>query len=413
MNRLILVGNGFDLAHGLKTSYKDFIIWYLVDCFSNVGYHPKVYEDTLLKIEFNDRDSFISIVNARKPGSFNINITKDDLTNFISNCFEEQTIKELLNINDHAVPDFIIVNSNEIYDVDSFPKKPFAVFVLSEFLKSLIINCQDCNWVDIENEYFNQLKACKAKDNKFDIEKVIKLNSEFAYLKTKLEKYLQLQQEQVKIKANLELVNSINANFNIADFEPIMGYENAKAAIGYDKTIKPEIFHKLYFLNFNYTNTVKAYVNHLYTIGTDFSKIDINYIHGQLNDADNPIIFGFGDEHDKNYLEFEEYHNNVLFDHIKSFQYLRTPHYRNLLKFLNRDNYQVFVMGHSCGLSDRTMFKEIFEHENCKSIRLFHYNGDFHDKVINVSKHFSNKGLMRKLIVDYKSSDAFPQSAQS
>jgi hypothetical protein len=27
MNRIILIGNGFDLAHGLKTSYKDFIDW--------------------------------------------------------------------------------------------------------------------------------------------------------------------------------------------------------------------------------------------------------------------------------------------------------------------------------------------------------------------------------------------------
>lgn len=26
-------------------------------------------------------------------------------------------------------------------------------------------------------------------------------------------------------------------------------------------------------------------------------------------------------------------------------------------------------MGHSCGLSDRTMLKEIFEHDNCKSIK--------------------------------------------
>ncbi len=25
MNRIILIGNGFDLAHGLETSYKDFI----------------------------------------------------------------------------------------------------------------------------------------------------------------------------------------------------------------------------------------------------------------------------------------------------------------------------------------------------------------------------------------------------
>jgi hypothetical protein len=28
MNRIILIGNGFDLAHGLKTNYKDFIDWF-------------------------------------------------------------------------------------------------------------------------------------------------------------------------------------------------------------------------------------------------------------------------------------------------------------------------------------------------------------------------------------------------
>lgn len=28
MNRIILIGNGFDLAHGLPTSYGNFIEWY-------------------------------------------------------------------------------------------------------------------------------------------------------------------------------------------------------------------------------------------------------------------------------------------------------------------------------------------------------------------------------------------------
>lgn len=28
MNRIVLIGNGFDLAHGLQTGYKDFINWY-------------------------------------------------------------------------------------------------------------------------------------------------------------------------------------------------------------------------------------------------------------------------------------------------------------------------------------------------------------------------------------------------
>jgi hypothetical protein len=27
MNRIIIIGNGFDLAHGLKTSYGDFLDW--------------------------------------------------------------------------------------------------------------------------------------------------------------------------------------------------------------------------------------------------------------------------------------------------------------------------------------------------------------------------------------------------
>ena len=29
MNRLIVIGNGFDLAHGMKTSYYDFITNYI------------------------------------------------------------------------------------------------------------------------------------------------------------------------------------------------------------------------------------------------------------------------------------------------------------------------------------------------------------------------------------------------
>ncbi|WP_343533946.1 AbiH family protein [Pedobacter sp.] len=405
MNRLILIGNGFDLAHGLKTSYKDFIIWYLADCLSNVGFDPKIYEDELLKIRFNDTNSFISMVNAHKPGRFNTNLEEGDLANFITNLFKEQTIDKIFNNE--------FINGITSIDKDGFNKKyntndPFDINIKSAFLRSLIINCQDCNWVDIENEYFDQLKKCRNKDDVFNEDKVKQLNSEFTYLKQKLETYLTLQQEQANIEVIQELFKAIDEKYEISDFEPIMGYEAARLSLNYDKTI-PEIRHNLYFLNFNYTDTVQKYLDKLNTTPTVFWKKEVNYIHGQLNNLDNPIIFGFGDEHDKQYTTFEEYRNNQLFKHIKSYQYLKTPNYRNLINYLNSGEYQVFVMGHSCGLSDRTMFKEIFEHENCKSIRLFHYNNDFLDRAINVSKHFSNKGHMRKLIVNYSASDAFPQ----
>ena len=45
MNRLVIIGNGFDLAHGLKTSYGDFINYYINNMVSiwylNGGSVPK------------------------------------------------------------------------------------------------------------------------------------------------------------------------------------------------------------------------------------------------------------------------------------------------------------------------------------------------------------------------------------
>lgn len=49
MNRLILIGNGFDLAHGLKTSYSDFIKDYFCKAV-NSFYQNIPYNNILLEI---------------------------------------------------------------------------------------------------------------------------------------------------------------------------------------------------------------------------------------------------------------------------------------------------------------------------------------------------------------------------
>ena len=52
MNRLVIIGNGFDMAHGLKTSYMDFINWYWdqrVNSFWNVYTNLKVYHFLIKK----------------------------------------------------------------------------------------------------------------------------------------------------------------------------------------------------------------------------------------------------------------------------------------------------------------------------------------------------------------------------
>ncbi|QNN43652.1 AbiH family protein [Pedobacter roseus] len=396
MNRLILVGNGFDLAHGLKTSYKDFIFWYLDSCFKEAGiYEHLPFDNEYINIRTIDYYRWLNLSNKINGQSICSYLHSKGILHRYLDSYLNENAKRTTQEEQSLYYEVVNIVAHKIE-------------FKSRFLRHLIFSCIDNNWVDIENEYFDQLKTCKSKDGSFDKEKVCQLNSEFTYLKQKLEEYLTLRQDKTQVKLISKLLNAIGANFEISDFEPLMGYENARVSLGFIR-MGPVVQHHLYFLNFNYTHVLQNYCDELNKNKKGFSNIEINYIHGQLNKTDNPIIFGFGDEYDKHYAEFEEHRNNELFKHIKSYQYLQTPHYRNLLKFLNRESYQVFVMGHSCGLSDRTMFKEIFEHENCKSIRLFHYNGDFHDKAINVSKHFSNKGHMRKLIVDYKASDAFPQ----
>ena len=65
MNRLVLIGNGFDLAHELPTSYKDFFNWYW-------GYRiSDIYnENTNTSTEEMTKDRCLSYV-IRKMQSLN------------------------------------------------------------------------------------------------------------------------------------------------------------------------------------------------------------------------------------------------------------------------------------------------------------------------------------------------------
>ena len=55
MNRLIIIGNGFDMAHGLKTSYMDFINWYWERRLNAMlTEHASISEDCLCKLEIKN-----------------------------------------------------------------------------------------------------------------------------------------------------------------------------------------------------------------------------------------------------------------------------------------------------------------------------------------------------------------------
>ena len=113
---------------------------------------------------------------------------------------------------------------------------------------------------------------------------------------------------------------------------------------------------------------------------------------------------------DEDYKMIENIDDNEYLRNFKSFQYLHTPNYKRLLDLIDSEIFQVYIVGHSCGLSDRTLLNTIFEHKNCVSIKPFYYEiedekgqviGDNYTEITqNISRHFYEKKLMRKKIVN-------------
>jgi hypothetical protein len=365
MNRLIIIGNGFDLAHKLETSYNDFVLSYL--------------KQSLISALDDLR------VNNERPYN-NFYYYKDEL---IEIKIDYRNAKE------SYIP--IIDNIKKVSELEGlYTKLGIEVSYYFGVLKKGVAKIKEYNWVDFELEYFKELILIKFK--KVDVNnKIQELNTHFEFFKKKLEAYLKKEQN--------ECANEFDKQAFISCFRE----EILEKDVDF-KTIGSHFPNRLLFLNFNYTNTLEPYV----TDCNEHIFSEINYIHGSVNDENNPPIFGFGDEFDKRYKEFEDEGNNELFKHIKSFGYLKTNNYSNLTRFLDSDKFQVQIFGHSCGLSDRTMFKEIFEHENCLSIKLFYHlkedgSDDYTEKTYELYRHFSDKNSMRKKIVDKQKCRPMPQ----
>ena len=163
---------------------------------------------------------------------------------------------------------------------------------------------------------------------------------------------------------------------------------------------------KTLLLDFNYTSTSDNY------IAASGNKISTIHIHGTINEPQS-MIFGYGDELDEDFRKLLKTNDNDLIANIKSIRYLETDNYRRLLEFIEFAPYQIFIMGHSCGNSDRTLLNTLFEHKNCASIKIFYHKGQYTDNYLelvqNISRNFTDMKLMRDRVVNKTYCRPLPQ----
>lgn len=435
MNKLVIVGNGFDLAHNLPTSYKHFIDDFWVSLSQN-------WEDELIKniIEVDSSNNWRYFLD----GNF-------------SN-FEEFQKSFEMHLDHPMFPIQYDSENHTAYRKGS--PKTVAFRFKNDFFKEVNVKAIE-NWVDIENEYFIQLKkiskrkissyigsrekADKKQEQK-NIENVNKLNKEFKEVKKLLKLYLTkstqdsykffnsrisdfqkllrfLEVKPLHLSKSNQNRNFLN-EFSLVDHNSLIEFDTKLVEAQQSSQINEFLANsnkKTVFLNFNYTDSVYPYVEIMKTqnYGYYLPPEEIP-IHGRLkNTLDYEMIFGFGDEMDEDYKFIENLNQNEYLSNFKSFKYARTPYYKKLLDYIDSEKFQVFVMGHSCGLSDRTMLNTIFEHNNCRSIKVFFYewenhNGErmdnFSEIVQNISRHFNNKKLMREKLVNKSLCHPFPQN---
>ena len=348
MNRLVLIGNGFDLAHGLKTSYADFINWYW-----------EQWGERLMR----NSDSKIS----------------DEFCSF--------------KLNNIGIRDWYLVR-DWYYKKRSMDAKAFInrakndrdlceFEITSYFFQRINVMAETKMWVDIENIYYDLLIMIMRNENVPGLRNYEKLNWELNSLREKLIVYLK-SEEKKKILLHDEIKNKM--------YRPIESREVSVMC-----RHMPEDFFSLsniMLLNFNYTKTPEMYID-----GT----ASVNYIHGKL-DEPSSVIFGYGDELDENYKRLKEQHDIECMRQVKSIRYLEYDNYRRMLEFIESDPFQVVIMGHSCGNSDRTLLNTIFEHPNCVSIKPYYYQkpdgtDSYIELVQNISRNFTDMKLMRDRVV--------------
>lgn len=427
MNRIIIIGNGFDLAHNLKTGYKDFIddYWNAVREKVYGGYWQWIDQQYGMRHLLNNyEDDFVSIETKYSKGD-----TPQE--SFLPE--EDSPLGNLCALIEQY-------NNSPNIDVTVYLK------FKNLFFERISKQCSFVNWVDIENEYYAALKdLLLEKDSQKQSKGIQALNKEFDDVKELLEAYL----TKIIENADLNLHQSIqNAFSSFLDFDDIANCKQNKfvdsifsAMYARDdykfvddmennfeyNNIRTQSEKQMHFflkkrdnisfkknylmpyttliLNFNYTKNAEK----LYAADNGFEIINI---HGELNNENNPIIFGYGDELDDDYKKIEGLQNNDFLENIKSIKYHQTRNYRNLLNFISSEPYQVFVMGHSCGNSDRTLLNTLFEHDNCLSIKVFYYqfkdtsddiekySDNYADIIKNIYRNFNNKPNMRDILVN-------------
>lgn len=361
MKNILIIGNGFDLAHGLNTSYKDFVNF--CECI-------KIFLDRYR----NNKEDYITLFNH------NFDAVRSIMTNM---DLQKSTSRK-----------FIIYLKNK--SIDDKLKLDFITQCCDNYwLKYVYENKQQMGnrWCDLEYLIGLQVEALSFIANNPD-----KLYEEnLIYHRNSMNIY--------KVNEELDKIKDLSFRESILKQRDIM-FQDLKQLTWMlevyllyflnDKRTRLELFNLLsvdYLLSFNYTNTYQRMYK---------EPEDKHYIHGNTdinrNKDENNMVFGIGqeiknanDEDALDYVMFQKYYQRIVKRSGNTYK-----------QWLNnkKEQLNVFIYGHSLDGPDGDIIRDFVEHPLSKIYIFYLDDTSFNNIVINLIDIFD-----KDKVVDLTSSD--------
>ena len=379
--KILLIGNGFDLAHGLPTSYKDFL-----DFCKMVR---ELYTYPIIDNEYNQK----------KLIDWN---TDKTIKSKLLECYENRK---------NCFEDKITTQCKELDELYDCIKENVWINYFLEREKSI-----GENWIDFESEISNVVQAIetlkgyierdedvlKIKDTKQQIIiyflKIAKKSLQDVFNLKRIDGFIEdISIELDKLIRSLEIyicefVNEIDINKENDDI----------------KTITPD-----YVLSFNYSNTYER-------IYGQSKEVTYDYIHGKADIENNVdtcnLVLGIDEylEDDKNdkleFIAFKKFYQRIY----KSTDSTYMKWVEQIKKY-PEVNHNLFIFGHSLDKTDRDILKLLICNDNVTT-KIYYYRKNKNDKkelgklIKNLVRIMGQDELISRTMGEHKTIEFIPQT---
>ncbi|NUU74623.1 AbiH family protein [Paenibacillus xylanilyticus] len=379
--KILVIGNGFDLAHELPTKYNDFL-----DFLTLIIKMSRYSSTTVDFISKQLNESFANI----------------HIKNYIHNLIKEIT-EEYKRNNENAVLKFLSLNTLVNKSENKVLRELIEYTEGNVWYEHFVIAKSYINegWIDFESEISRVIQLLeKYKSNGlFELQDLEEKETKKIVLSVSTP-----DGNSKKFRVDEKLIQNLELDLNKLIRSLELYLEECVGKINIDH-ILPDIYGQRFtkILSFNYTNTFKKiYEPYLMKLTYAPSQLEYDFIHGKSN-IENDL------ETNNMVLGIDEYLNNMETNQNTSFiffkKYFQRIHketgceYKDWVSNIRSSHSptELYIFGHSLDITDKDVIRELILSNNVKTT-IFYYNKKVYaSQIANLVKVLGKDDLISRV----------------